>query len=113
MLNKTHLIHKALSRLSLNTFIFLFQLERIYLKSSLGKSFDRVEVEAFSRGSIIVDYYVVFKELERTVTTQDLKDTVDRETRQSDNTNMLGGTNLMIDPKYSDFIGIKMIMITS
>ena len=40
------------------------------------------------------------------MTTQDLKDTVDRETRQSDNTNMLGGTNLMIDPKYSDFIGI-------
>ena len=39
------------------------------------------------------------------MTTQDLKDTVDRETRQSDNTNMLGGTNLMIDPKYSDFIG--------
>ena len=45
------------------------------------------------------------------MTTQDLKDTVDRETRQTDNTNMLGGTNLMIDPKYSDFIGIKMIMI--
>ena len=39
------------------------------------------------------------------MTTQDLKDTVDRETRQTDNTNMLGGTNLMIDPKYSDFIG--------
>ena len=70
------------------------QLERIYLKSSLGKSFERVEVEAFSRGSIVVDYYVVFKELPRTVTTQDLKDTVDRETRQHDNSNMLGATNL-------------------
>ena len=71
MLNKTHLIHKALSRLSLNIHLFLFQLERIYIKSSLGKSFDRVEVEAFSRGSIIVDYYVVFKELERTVRKKD------------------------------------------
>ena len=49
----------------------------------------------------------LFKELERTVTTQDLKDTVDRETRQSDNSNMLGGTNLMIDPKYSDFIVVS------
>ena len=49
----------------------MFQLERIYIKSSLGKSFDRVEVEAFSRGSIIVDYYVVFKELERTVRKKD------------------------------------------
>ena len=62
--------------------LFLFQLERIYLKSSLGKSFERVEVEAFSRGSIVVDYYVVFKELERTVTTQDLEDTVDRTGRR-------------------------------
>ena len=53
--------------------MFLFQLERIYLKSSLGKSFERVEVEAFSRGSIVVDYYVVFKELERTVSERVLK----------------------------------------
>ena len=80
-------------------------MERIYLKSSLGKSFERVEIEAFSRGSIIVDYYVVFKELEQKITTQDLKDTVDIETKQADNSNMLGSTNLRIDPKYSDFIG--------
>ena len=43
------------------------------MKSSLGKSFERVEVEAFSRGSIVVDYYVVFKELERTVSERVLK----------------------------------------
>ena len=64
-----------------------------------------MEVEAFSQGSIIVDYYVVFKDLERKVTTQDLKDTVDRETKMPDNKNMLGSTNLRIDPKWSDFIG--------
>merc|ERR1712227_784605 len=83
------------------------ELERIYLKSSLGKSFQRVEVEAFSQGSIIVDYYVVFKDLERKVTTQDLKDTVDRETKMPDNKNMLGSTNLRIDPKWSDFIVVS------
>merc|ERR1712012_1333498 len=82
------------------------ELERIYLKSSLGKSFERVEVEAFSPGSIVEDYYVVFKELEQSITTQDLKDTVERETRQG-SSNMLGNTNLRIDPKYSDFIVVS------
>ena len=75
----------------------------MYLRSSLSNSFERVEVEAFSEGSIIVDYYVVFKELLQTVTTQDLKDTVEIETRQRNNENMLGP--LKIDPKHSDFIG--------
>ena len=42
-------------------------MNEVYRKSSLGQSFERVEVEAFSRGSIVVDYYVVFKNLERTV----------------------------------------------
>ena len=82
------------------------------MKSSLGKSFERVEVEAFSRGSIVVDYYVVFKELERKVTTQDLKDTVDRETKMPDNSNMLGGSNLRIDPQYSDFIGTLFLLFS-
>ena len=75
----------------------------MYLRSSLSNSFERVEVEAFSKGSIIVDYYVVFKELLETITTQDLKDTVEIETRQYNNDHMLGA--LKIDPKHSDFIG--------
>ena len=62
-----------------------------------------MEVEAFSKGSIIVDYYVVFKELVQTVTTQDLKDTVEVETRMKNNDHMLGP--LKIDVKKSDFIG--------
>ena len=78
-------------------------MEQLYLRSSLSSSFDRVEVEAFSKGSIIVDYYVVFKELLQTVTTQDLKDTVEIETRQRNNDHMLGP--LKIDAKHSDFIG--------
>ena len=62
-------------------------------------------MEAFSPGSIVVDYYLVFKELPsgRKVTTQDLKDIVDVETKQTDSKNMLG--NLRIDPTFSDFIG--------
>ena len=86
-----------------NLRLSLFQLEQMYLRSSLSSSFDRVEVEAFSKGSIIVDYYVVFKELLQTVTTQDLKDTVEIETRQRNNEHMLGP--LKIDAKHSDFIG--------
>ena len=78
-------------------------MERLYLKSALANSFERVEVEAFSPGSIVVDYYLVFKELPsgRKVTTQDLKDIVDVETKQTDSKNMLG--NLRIDPTFSDF----------
>ena len=84
----------------------------MYLKSALAKSFQRVEVEAFSPGSIVVDYYLVFKELPegRKVTTQDLKDIVDVETKQKDSKNMLG--ELRIDPTYSDFIGESEWMIT-
>jgi len=81
------------------------ELEQLYLRSSLSSSFDRVEVEAFSKGSIIVDYYVVFKELLQTVTTQDLKDTVEIETRQRNNDHMLGP--LKIDAKHSDFIVVS------
>lgn len=81
------------------------ELEQLYLRSSLSNSFDRVEVEAFSKGSIIVDYYVVFKELVQTVTTQDLKDTVEVETRMKNNDHMLGP--LKIDVKKSDFIVVS------
>ena len=79
------------------------QLGDLYRRSALSASFERVEVEAFSRGSIIVDYYVVFRQLERPVDTQDLKDAVERGTARSDRTNMLGA--LQIDPRHSDFIG--------
>ena len=83
------------------------QLGDLYRRSALSASFERVEVEAFSRGSIIVDYYVVFRQLERPVDTQDLKDAVERGTARSDRTNMLGA--LQIDPRHSDFIGIRNI----
>jgi len=81
------------------------QLGDLYRRSALSASFERVEVEAFSRGSIIVDYYVVFRQLERPVDTQDLKDAVERGTARSDRTNMLGA--LQIDPRHSDFIVVS------
>jgi hypothetical protein len=80
------------------------ELNSLYKRSSVGSSFDKVEVEAFSPGSIIVDYYVVFNELQRSIDTQDLKDVVELETRMADNPeeHMLG--SLMIDPQKIDFI---------
>ena len=60
-------------------------------------------MEAFSPGSIIVDYYVVFKELQETVNTQDLKDVVERETKMSNSEDHMLG-DLQIDPSKIDFI---------
>ena len=79
------------------------QLNTLYKRSPLGASFDKVEVEAFSPGSIIVDYYVVFNELQETVNTQDLKDVVEAETRMSNSEDHMLG-ELQIDPTKIDFI---------
>jgi len=79
------------------------QLNSLYKRSPLGDSFDKVEVEAFSPGSIIVDYYVVFNELQEPVNTQDLKDVVEAETRMSNSQDHMLG-DLQIDPTKIDFI---------
>jgi hypothetical protein len=42
----------------------------MYKNSALASSFNRVEIEAFSPGSIIVDYYVVLNEVATPITTQ-------------------------------------------
>ena len=79
------------------------ELDSLYRRSALGPSFKKVEVEAFSPGSIIVDYYVVFNELQQTIDTLDLKNVVEVETRMSNNQgHMLG--HLRIDPEKTDFI---------
>ena len=80
------------------TFQVTNELEDLYKRSTLAQSFERVEVEAFSPGSIIVDYYVVFNELATAINTQDLKDIVEVETKMPDDSgkNMLG--DLQIDP---------------
>ena len=86
-------------------------LNSLYRRSTLAQSFDRVEVEAFSPGSIIVDYYVVFNELMETIDTQDLKDVVEVETKMPDGSgkNMLG--DLQIDPNRYYRITVYIIMI--
>lgn len=79
------------------------ELNALYRRSALAQSFDHVVIEAFSPGSIIVDYYVVFNQLLTSINTQDLKDIVADQTKMPDReVNMLG--SLQIDPKRIDFI---------
>ena len=87
----------------------LFQLSAIYTNSLLGESFDRVEIEAFSKGSIVVDYYVHFKDFSEPVSTTDLKLVLNQELQgfrpngSADGVAALG--RFQVDPNYTDFIG--------
>ena len=79
------------------------ELNALYRRSPLREQFDKVQIEAFSPGSIIVDYYVVFNELLTSINTQDLKEIVEDETKMPNGEgNMLG--SLQIDPRKIDFI---------
>lgn len=69
----------------------------------LGPSFDRIEIEAFSKGSVLVDYYVYFKSFEEQVTTSDLKIVLNQQLEDPLGQTMLG--RFMVDPGYTDFIG--------
>ena len=88
---------------------FEFQLSDIYTNSLLGDSFDRVEIEAFSKGSIVVDYYVHFKDFSEPVSTTDLKLVLNQELQgfqpngSADGVAALG--RFRVDPNYTDFIG--------
>jgi len=70
------------------------------MQSVLRESFRGVEVEAFSPGSVNVDYYVLFNKIEEPLNTMDLKRIVADMSEQNDN--HIGSYE--IDPKYSDFI---------
>ena len=80
-----------------------FQLGEVYRNSLLGDSFDRIEIEAFSKGSVLVDYYVFFKNFEEQVTTSDLKIVLNQQLEDPLGQTMLG--RFMVDPSYTDFIG--------
>ncbi len=69
----------------------------------MGDSFDRIDIEAFSKGSVLVDYYVYFKDFDEQVRTDDLKAVLNQQMQHSDGSSMLGRFN--VDPKYTDFIG--------
>merc|ERR1712029_190499 len=78
------------------------ELSEVYRNSLLGDSFDRIEIEAFSKGSVLVDYYVYFKNFEEQVTTSDLKIVLNQQLEDPLGQTMLG--RYMVDPSYTDFI---------
>ena len=79
------------------------QLSEVYRNSLLGDAFDHIEIEAFSKGSVLVDYYVYFKNFEEQVSTSDLKIVLNQQLEDSAGQPRLG--RFMIDPHYTDFIG--------
>ena len=90
-------------------FYFTFQLGKVYRNSLLGNSFDRIEVEEFIKGSVIVNYYVYFKDFDEPVSTNDLKIILNQELEiensegSSDGVSALG--RFRVDPSYTDFVG--------
>jgi hypothetical protein len=85
------------------------QLAEVYRNSLVGDSFDRIEIEAFSKGSVLVDYYVYFRDFDEEVKTNDLKVVLNQQLVASDGNARLG--RYKVDPHYTDFIGNEIIMI--
>ena len=85
------------------SFFFFFQLSEVYRNSLLSEYFDRIEVEAFSKGSVLVDYYVYFKNFEEQVSTSALKGLLNQQLQDVLGQPRLG--RFVIDPNYTDFIG--------
>ena len=79
------------------------QLTELYRNSLVGDSFERLEIEAFSKGSILVDYYVSFKEFEGQVTTSVIKEVLNQQFEGQDGSSKLG--RFTIDPMFTDFYG--------
>ena len=78
-------------------------MSEVYRNSLLGDSFDHIDIEAFSKGSVLVDYYVYFKNFEEQVSTSDLKIVLNQQLEDPLGQTMLG--RFMVDPGYTDFIG--------
>ena len=83
-------------------------MSKVYSNSLLGDSFERIEVEEFIKGSVIVNYYVYFKDFEEPVSTNDLKIILNQELEvegegSDDGVSALG--RFRVDPKYTDFVG--------
>ena len=84
-------------------------MSKVYTNSLLGDSFDRIEVEEFIKGSVIVNYYVYFKDFEEPVSTNDLKIILNQELELGTSGSGADGVSALgrfrVDPKYTDFVG--------
>jgi hypothetical protein len=89
-------------RIVMKMSLFTLQLTETYRNSLVGDAFDRIDIEAFSKGSVLVDYYVYFNSFDEQVRTDDLKGVLNQQ-MERDGRTMLGRFN--VDPKYTDFIG--------
>ncbi|XP_076301897.1 uncharacterized protein LOC143220022 [Lasioglossum baleicum] len=87
----------------------------VFSKSSvLTKWYKKVKIDSFSKGSILVDYFVELKNLEEEINTQELK-AIFHHSLQTYNTNRWNETKVkdsirlgsyIIDPSYTDFVVI-------
>ncbi len=76
----------------------------MYRNSLVGNSFDRIEIEAFSKGSVLVDYYVYFTNMDEEVKTNDLKVVLNQQLETEDGSVAKLG-RYTVDPEFTDFIG--------
>ncbi|XP_076659095.1 uncharacterized protein LOC143362635 [Halictus rubicundus] len=85
----------------------------VFSKSSiLTKWYKKVKIDSFSKGSILVDYFVELKNLEQKINTQELK-VIFHNSLRTYNTNKWNDTkakdsiqlgSYIIDPNYTDFV---------
>lgn len=76
------------------------ELDMLFRRSPLSPWYDRVEIDAFSPGSVLVDYILHLIDLTTTLDTLDLKEIVNGE--MVDNEDYFLG-NYTLDPKSTDF----------
>lgn len=77
-------------------------MDALYRRSQLAPWYERVEIDAFNPGSVLVDYILHLTDISATLDTIDLKEILNQE--MTDNEDFLLG-NYTLDPKGTDFIG--------
>lgn len=83
--------------------IFSFQLDSLYRRSRLAPWYERVEIDGFNPGSVLVDYILHLTEIADTLDTTDLKKILNQEMEEEEDSFVLG--NYTLDPKGTDFLG--------
>ena len=77
-------------------------MDSLYRRSSLAPYYERVEIDSFNPGSVLVDYILHLTDISETLDTTDLKDVLNNEMLETEDF-FLG--NYTLDPKSTDFIG--------